>query len=49
MSGTLPDDVTRDGAGQATVIIVDDEGEYWLAHPNRVPVCNSTFQGWLNC
>ena len=27
MSGTLPDGVTRDGDGQATVTIVDDDGE----------------------
>ena len=27
MRGTLPDGVTRDGDGQATVTIVDDDGE----------------------
>ena len=26
MAGTLPDGVTRDGDGQATVTIIDDEG-----------------------
>ena len=30
MSGTLPNGVTRDGAGQAIITLVDDEGEVIL-------------------
>ena len=30
MSGTLPDGVTRDGAGQTIITLVDDEGEVIL-------------------
>ena len=28
MSGTLPNSVSRDGAGQATVTIIDNDGKY---------------------